>query len=201
MFYKMFNVSMIYVSSTHFSDSVFRACVGDICITHFSISDYSIFRAVPMSFLLLNSLMLTLMILAAVRASWRGPLSGWSLGVACHSSPSSRGYFMTLWTGLMSREPMSSRLGLPLKTTTQLDVKNNVTTLEAKKSFPQNSAVFQHKFQWKIDKIPADLFGLHIITQLITHARTVNMSEHGTCNVRIVSSIPGATHTLNVCIQ
>lgn len=54
------------------------------------------------------------MILAAVKASCSGRWSGWSSGVVCQSSPSSRGYFMILWTGLMSSEPMFNKLGFPL---------------------------------------------------------------------------------------
>lgn len=71
-------------------------------------------KILPISLRLLNSLMLTLIILAAVNASCSGRWSGWSSGVACQSSLSSSGYFMILWTGLMSSEPMSSKLGLPL---------------------------------------------------------------------------------------
>lgn len=69
----------------------------------------------PMSFLLLNSLMLMLVIFTEVRASCKGLWSGWFVGVAFHSSANSSGYFMIRCTGLMSREPMSSKLGFPLK--------------------------------------------------------------------------------------
>lgn len=68
----------------------------------------------PMSFLRLNSLMFRLMILAAARASCSGGWSGWSSGVACQSSASNRGYFMMRWTGLIRRDPMSSKLDFPL---------------------------------------------------------------------------------------
>lgn len=102
--YVRVNTASSTVTKLTFKTSVINTNIHD------NVNEHS-----PISFRLLNSLMLTLMILAAVKASCSGRQSGWSSGVACHSSLSSSGYFMILWTGLMISEPMSSRLGFPLR--------------------------------------------------------------------------------------
>lgn len=69
----------------------------------------------PKSFRRLSSLMFTLMPFTAAKASSRAPRSGWPGGVEPQSSHSSSGYFITRWIGLIIKEPMSSKFGLPLR--------------------------------------------------------------------------------------